>query len=169
MKIAIVVALARVTKEHNDYYLIHTTESELQYIWKCMKVVVPPALLVLLQNDTGVVLIILVGAAFLSKCPSAVERHGTSVGFGGGAERQRVSVGVAAVRIPARHGDGPFRFAVEHEGVSNGIAFLGARSGEMEATHGATLRNNGAGRNFQTVVRREAFVGVGARQSLGRN
>ena len=65
MKIAIVIALARVTKEHNDYYLIHTTESELQYIWKCMKVVVPPALLVLLQNDTGVVLIILVGAAFV--------------------------------------------------------------------------------------------------------
>ena len=65
MKIAIVVALARMTKEHNDYYLIHTTEIELRYIWKCMKIVVPPAILVLLQNDTGVVLIMLVGAAFV--------------------------------------------------------------------------------------------------------
>ncbi len=65
MKIAIVVALARMTKEHNDYYLIHTTETELRYIWKCMKIVVPPAILVLLQNDTGVVLIMLVGAAFV--------------------------------------------------------------------------------------------------------
>lgn len=65
MKIAIVIALARITKEHNDYYLIHTTETEIKYIWKCMKVVIPPALLVLLQNDTGVVLILLVGAAFV--------------------------------------------------------------------------------------------------------
>lgn len=53
MKIAIVVALARVTKEHNDYYLIHTTESELQYIWKCMKVVVPPALLYYYKMTLG--------------------------------------------------------------------------------------------------------------------
>lgn len=65
MKIAIVIALARITKEHNDYYLIHTTETELRYIGKCLAVILPPAFLVYLQNDTGVVLIMLVGAAFV--------------------------------------------------------------------------------------------------------
>lgn len=65
MKIAIVIVLARVTKEHNDYYLVRNLETELRYIGKCMLVVLPPALLVYLQNDSGVVLIILVGVAFV--------------------------------------------------------------------------------------------------------
>lgn len=65
MKIAIVIALARITKEYNDYILIRTFESELSYILKCMAVVLPPALLVYLQNDAGVVLIILVGVIFV--------------------------------------------------------------------------------------------------------
>lgn len=65
MKIAIVIALARITKEYNDYYLVRTFETEFKYILKCMAVVLPPALLVYLQNDTGVVLIILIGVAFV--------------------------------------------------------------------------------------------------------
>ncbi len=65
MKIVIVIALARITKEFNDYYLVRTIEIEIKYILKCMAVVIPPALLVYLQNDTGVVLIILVGVVFV--------------------------------------------------------------------------------------------------------
>lgn len=65
MKIAIVIALARITKEYNDYYLVRNFETEVRYIIKCMSVVLPPALLVYLQNDSGVVLIILVGVAFV--------------------------------------------------------------------------------------------------------
>ncbi|MDE6953439.1 MAG: FtsW/RodA/SpoVE family cell cycle protein [Erysipelotrichales bacterium] len=65
MKIVIVIALARITKESNDYVLVRTFESELSYIMKCMAVVLPPALLVYLQNDAGVVLIILVGVVFV--------------------------------------------------------------------------------------------------------
>lgn len=65
MKIVIVIALARVTKEYNDYVLIPTFESELKYIGRCMAVVLPPALLVYLQNDTGVVLIIMMGVLFV--------------------------------------------------------------------------------------------------------
>lgn len=65
MKIAIVLALARITKEYNDYYLVRTFETEVKYILKCMQVVLPPAFLVYLQNDTGVVLIILVGVVFV--------------------------------------------------------------------------------------------------------
>lgn len=65
MKIALVILLAKKTKEHNDYYLIRTFETELIYIWKCIKATTIPAALVLLQNDTGVVLIILIGVAFV--------------------------------------------------------------------------------------------------------
>lgn len=65
MKIALVILLARITKEHNDYVLVPTFESELQYIWKCLKVVLPAAFLIYLQNDTGVVLILLMGFAFV--------------------------------------------------------------------------------------------------------
>ena len=65
MKIALVILLARITKEHNDYVLVPTFESELQYIFKCLKVVLPVALLIYLQNDTGVVLILLMGFAFV--------------------------------------------------------------------------------------------------------
>jgi len=65
MKIAIVIALARITKEFNDYYLVRNFEIEVKYIFKCMTVVLPPALLVYLQNDSGVVLIILIGVVFV--------------------------------------------------------------------------------------------------------
>lgn len=65
MKIAIVIALSKITKEYNDYYLVKNTETEIRYIFQCMKVVLPPAFLVYLQNDTGVVLIILMGVIFV--------------------------------------------------------------------------------------------------------
>lgn len=65
MKITIVIALAKITKEYNDYYLVRNFETEVRYILKCMSVVLPPALLVYLQNDTGVVLIILIGVVFV--------------------------------------------------------------------------------------------------------
>lgn len=65
MKIVIVIILAKITKEYNDYVLVPTFESELHYIGKCMAVVLPPALLVYLQNDTGVVLIIMMGVFFV--------------------------------------------------------------------------------------------------------
>lgn len=65
MKIALVILLAKITKEHNDYVLVPTFESELQYIFKCCKVVLPAAFLIYLQNDTGVVLILLMGFAFV--------------------------------------------------------------------------------------------------------
>lgn len=80
MKIAIVIALARITKEYNDYTLIRTFESELSYIIKCMAVVLPPALLVYLQNDAGVVLIILVGVTFVL-FSSGLRQQWFTVGF----------------------------------------------------------------------------------------
>lgn len=65
MKIVIVIVLAKITDDYNNYILIRTFESELKYIIKCMLVVLPPALLVYLQNDTGVVLIIMMGVFFV--------------------------------------------------------------------------------------------------------
>ncbi len=65
MKIALVILLAKQTKQHNDYYLVRTLNTELKYIFNCLKATFIPAVLVLLQNDTGVVLIILIGVAFV--------------------------------------------------------------------------------------------------------
>ncbi len=65
MKIALVIALARITKEYNEYTLIPTFDSEIKYIAKCMSIVLPVALLVYLQNDSGVVLIIMSGVLFV--------------------------------------------------------------------------------------------------------
>lgn len=65
MKITLVILLAKITKEYNDYYLVRTFETELRYIIKCLSVVILPAALVYLQNDTGVVLIILIGVVFV--------------------------------------------------------------------------------------------------------
>ena len=38
-------------------FLIRTTESEIKYIWEVFKIAFPPAFLILLQNDSGVMLI----------------------------------------------------------------------------------------------------------------
>ena len=80
MKIAVVIALARVTEDYNNSYLIPTFESELHYIGRCMAVVLPPALLVYLQNDTGVMLIILVGVVFVL-FSSGIRRSWFTVGL----------------------------------------------------------------------------------------
>ena len=65
MKIIVIIYLAKITKIHNDNMLIRTFQSELDYIIDVLKIVIPPVLLILLQNDTGVVLIILVGVFFV--------------------------------------------------------------------------------------------------------
>ena len=65
MKIALVILLSKITKEYNEYALIQTLESEITYIVKCMAVVILPAALIYLQNDTGVVLIVLTGVLFV--------------------------------------------------------------------------------------------------------
>lgn len=65
MKIIIIIYLAKITKEHNDNMLIRSFHSELDYLIDVAKIVIPPVVLILLQNDTGVVLIILVGIFFV--------------------------------------------------------------------------------------------------------
>ena len=65
MKIVMVIVLAKVTQEYNDYYLVRTFETEVRYILKCVGIVMAPAILVYLENDAGVVLIMLVGLFFV--------------------------------------------------------------------------------------------------------
>lgn len=65
MKIIIIIYLSKITKEHNDNMLIRSFHSELDYLLNVAKIIIPPVLLILLQNDTGVVLIILVGIFFV--------------------------------------------------------------------------------------------------------
>lgn len=65
MKIIIIIYLAKITKEHNDNMLIRSFHSELDYLLSVAKITIPPVILILLQNDTGVVLIILAGIFFV--------------------------------------------------------------------------------------------------------
>lgn len=65
MKIIIVIYLAKITKEHNDNMLIRSFHSEMEYLIHVAKITLPPIILIILQNDTGVVLIILVGIFFV--------------------------------------------------------------------------------------------------------
>ena len=51
MKIIMVMYLAKITQEYNDHVLIKTTDSEIQYIIQVMKISLPPAILIYLQND----------------------------------------------------------------------------------------------------------------------
>ncbi len=65
MKIIIVMALAKMTQEYNANVLIRTTDSEIKYIIEVMKISIPPAVLVLLENDSGVMMILMAGVFFV--------------------------------------------------------------------------------------------------------
>ncbi len=65
MKVAIIVVLACIIKNHNSKYTFHTTKSDLILIRKAAFVVLPPAAVNFLLDDTGVTLIILVSVFFM--------------------------------------------------------------------------------------------------------
>lgn len=65
IKIAIIIYLAKITSEHNEKMLIRSFQSELAYLFDVLKIIIPPIILIYLQNDTGVVLIILSGIFFV--------------------------------------------------------------------------------------------------------
>lgn len=65
VKIFTIMYLARMTKEYNERVLIRTMESELRYILKVAMISLPPAALIVLQNDSGVMLILAAGVFFV--------------------------------------------------------------------------------------------------------
>ena len=65
MKIIMVMYLAKITQEYNDRILVKTTDSEIQYIIQVMKISLPPAILIYLQNDSGVMMIIMAAVFFV--------------------------------------------------------------------------------------------------------
>ncbi|HAJ15417.1 FtsW/RodA/SpoVE family cell cycle protein [Sharpea azabuensis] len=65
MKIIMVIALAKMTQEHNEEVLIPTIESDIRYFLKVLKIFIPPAILMLMQNDSGVMLIFAFAAFFV--------------------------------------------------------------------------------------------------------
>lgn len=65
MKIIMVMYLAKITQEYNDRVLIKTTDSEIQYMIQVMKIAIPPALLIYLQNDSGVMMILMAAVFFI--------------------------------------------------------------------------------------------------------
>lgn len=65
MKIVMVMYLAKITQEYNERVLVKTTDSEIQYLLKVLKISVPPALLIYLQNDSGVMMILMAAVFFV--------------------------------------------------------------------------------------------------------
>lgn len=65
MKIIVVMYLAQMTKEFNDEQLIRTANSEFRYIVEVCKIALPPAILIYLQNDSGVMLILMAAVFFV--------------------------------------------------------------------------------------------------------
>ena len=65
MKIIMVMYLAKITQEYNDRVLVKTTDSEIQYIIQVMKISIPPAILIYLQNDSGVMMILMAAVFFV--------------------------------------------------------------------------------------------------------
>lgn len=65
MKIIMVMYLAKITQEYNDRILVKTTDSEIQYIIQVMKISLPPAILIYLQNDSGVMMILMAAVFFV--------------------------------------------------------------------------------------------------------
>ena len=65
MKIIMVMYLAKITQEYNERILVKTTDSEIQYIIQVMKISLPPAILIYLQNDSGVMMIIMAAVFFV--------------------------------------------------------------------------------------------------------
>ncbi|MFQ6794563.1 FtsW/RodA/SpoVE family cell cycle protein [Thomasclavelia sp.] len=65
MKIIMVVVMADVVDKHNNQYLVHDFHNDLLLIGKVLAVSLPPCILVYLQNDSGVVMIMLSSIAFI--------------------------------------------------------------------------------------------------------
>lgn len=65
MKVILVILLAKITKKHNEKMLIRSFQFEIDYLIDVFKYVLPPVLFTYLQNDTGVVLIMLIGVFFV--------------------------------------------------------------------------------------------------------
>lgn len=64
-EIIMVMYLAKITQEYNERILVKTTDSEIQYIIQVMKISLPPAILIYLQNDSGVMMIIMAAVFFV--------------------------------------------------------------------------------------------------------
>lgn len=65
MKVIMVMYLAQMTKEFNNKVLVRTSDSELKYISEVLKIALPPAVLILLENDTGVIMIMAAACFFI--------------------------------------------------------------------------------------------------------
>jgi cell division protein FtsW (lipid II flippase) len=65
MKIIVIIALSSLISKHNEQYPVHHFSSDILMLGKVLAVVLPPCILIYLQNDAGVTLIILVSVIFV--------------------------------------------------------------------------------------------------------
>lgn len=80
MKVVMIICMSKTISLHNERYLIHTFESDLQLIWKVAKIALPPMILTYLQNDAGVTLI-MAFAVVVILFASGINRKWYIVGF----------------------------------------------------------------------------------------
>lgn len=65
MKIIMVMYLAQMTKAFNENITVRTRDTDIQYVLEVLKISIPPALLVFLENDTGVIMIMMSACFFI--------------------------------------------------------------------------------------------------------
>lgn len=57
MKVVMIICMSKTVSLHNEKYLIHTFDTDLQLIGRVAAIALPPMILTYLQNDAGVTLI----------------------------------------------------------------------------------------------------------------
>lgn len=65
MKIILAIVLSKTIHTHNEANEIHTIQSDFSLIAKVLAIALPPAILIYLQNDSGVMLIVLASIIFI--------------------------------------------------------------------------------------------------------
>ena len=65
MKMVLIICLSDIVNRHNELNPIHSITTDIMMVIKVLAVSIPPCLLIYLQNDTGVVLIMLTSILFI--------------------------------------------------------------------------------------------------------
>ena len=65
MKVVMIICMSKTVSLHNEKYLIHTFDTDLQLIGRVAAIALPPMILTYLQNDAGVTLIMAFSAVVL--------------------------------------------------------------------------------------------------------
>ncbi|MGL5978531.1 MAG: FtsW/RodA/SpoVE family cell cycle protein [Erysipelotrichaceae bacterium] len=80
MKVVLLILCAGIIQQHNEEKTEYTFESDLRLFGKLLKWLIPPVLLILIQPDTGIVIIIAISVGVMVLC-SGIRKEWIYIGF----------------------------------------------------------------------------------------